>query len=84
MTVLADSTTVARVRLLIEDALSIDSPGDDVDLIETGLIDSLGLVTVIAEIEQEFQITFALDDLDVDQFRTIHRIVALLEKLLLP
>ena len=84
MTVLADSTTVARVRLLIEDALSIDSPGDDVDLIETGLIDSLGLVTVIAEIEQEFQITFALDDLDVDQFRTIHRIVALLEKLLVP
>jgi D-alanine--poly(phosphoribitol) ligase subunit 2 len=84
LTVLADSTTVARVRLLIEDALSIDSPGDDVDLIETGLIDSLGLVTVIAEIEQEFQITFALDDLDVDQFRTIHRIVALLEKLLLP
>jgi D-alanine--poly(phosphoribitol) ligase subunit 2 len=68
------STTIDRLQLLIGDALTVDVPGADVDLFDAGLIDSLGLVTIIAEIEVEFEVELSLDDFDVDRFRTIERI----------
>jgi acyl carrier protein len=71
-------TTIDRVRLLIQDALSVDVPDGDTDLIESGLIDSLGLVTMIVEIEQEFRVELPLDDLDVDRFRSVNRIAEFL------
>jgi D-alanine--poly(phosphoribitol) ligase subunit 2 len=74
----AGFTTVERVRLLIRDALSVDVPDGDTDLINSGLLDSLGLVTMIVEIEHEFQLELPLDDLDVDRFRSVNRIAEFL------
>jgi acyl carrier protein len=74
----ADTSTVDRVRLLIEDVLSIEVPDDDNDMIDSGLLDSLALVSLIAGIEQEFQLELPLEDLDVDQFRSVESIVQLL------
>jgi acyl carrier protein len=75
-------TPVDRVRLLIRDVLSIDVPRDDTDLIESGLLDSLALVTIIAEIESEFEVELPLDDFDVDRFRSVGLIVAFLAEVL--
>jgi D-alanine--poly(phosphoribitol) ligase subunit 2 len=72
------STTVDRLRLLISDALSIEVPATDADLIDSGLLDSLALVTMIVEIEQEFQVELPLDDFDVDRFRSVNRIAEFL------
>jgi acyl carrier protein len=74
----AGFTTIERVRLVIGDALSVDVPDGDTDLIASGLIDSLGLVTMIVEIEQEFRLELALEDLDVDRFRSVNRIAEFL------
>jgi acyl carrier protein len=74
----AGSTTVDRVRLLIRDVLSVEVPDGDSDLIDSGLLDSLALVTLIAEIEHEFKLELPLEDLDVDQFRSVERILELL------
>jgi acyl carrier protein len=74
-------TTVDRVRLLIRDVLSVEVPDGDADMIDSGLLDSLALVSLIAEIEQEFQLELPLDDLDVDQFRSPERIAQLLAAL---
>ena len=74
----ADTSTVDRVRLLIEDVLSIEVPDDDNDMIDSGLLDSLALVSLIAGIEQEFQLELPLEDLDVDQFRSVEHIVQML------
>jgi acyl carrier protein len=74
-------TTVDRVRLLIRDVLSVEVPDGDADMIDSGLMDSLALVSLIAEIEQEFQLELPLDDLDVDQFRSAERIAQLLAAL---
>jgi acyl carrier protein len=74
-------TTVDRVRLLIRDVLSVEVPDGDADMIDSGLLDSLALVSLIAEIEQEFQLELPLDDLDVDQFRSAERIAQLLAAL---
>jgi acyl carrier protein len=67
-------STAERVRLLIRDALSIDVPDGQTDLIDSGLLDSLALVTLIAEIEQEFGIELRLDEFDPDRFRSVDRI----------
>jgi acyl carrier protein len=74
----AEVSTLDRVRLLIEDVLSIDVPDGNTDMIDAGLLDSLGLVSLIAEIEHEFQLELPLEDLDVDQFRSVESIVQLL------
>ncbi|MEN3279113.1 MAG: hypothetical protein V7607_253 [Solirubrobacteraceae bacterium] len=74
-------TTVDRVRLLIRDVLSVEVPDGDADMIDSGLLDSLALVSLIAEIEQEFHLELPLDDLDVDQFRSAERIAQLLAAL---
>jgi acyl carrier protein len=63
-----------RVSRLIQSVLHGEVPADDTDLIDAGLIDSLALVTIIAEIESTFRIELPLDDLDVDQFRSVQRI----------
>jgi acyl carrier protein len=73
---------VDRVRLLIGEVLDGEVPSDTTDLIDSGLIDSLTLATIIVTIEEEFQVEL-LDDLDVDQFRSVARIEKLLSTLIL-
>jgi acyl carrier protein len=72
-------TTLQRVRLLVRTAIDVQVPDDSVDMIDSGLIDSLALVTLIADIENEFQIDLPLHDLDIDLFRSIETIAAFLD-----
>jgi D-alanine--poly(phosphoribitol) ligase subunit 2 len=73
-----ETSTFDRVRLLIEDVLSIEVPDEDIDMIDSGDLDSLALVSLIAGIEQEFQLELPLEDLDLDQFRSVASITQLL------
>jgi D-alanine--poly(phosphoribitol) ligase subunit 2 len=75
------TSTVDRVRLLIGDVLSIEVPDAGIDMIESGLLDSLALVSLIAGIEEEFQLELPLEDLDVDKFRSVDSIAQLLAAL---
>jgi acyl carrier protein len=70
----APALTVSRVRLLVEEALGVDVPDDSTDLIASGLLDSLALVSLIAGIEDEFNVELPLEELDVDDFRSVDRI----------
>jgi acyl carrier protein len=72
---------VERVLRLFGDELSIDVDSPTTDLIETGLLDSLALVELIAAIEQEFQVDLALDALEIDAFRSAETIAAFVETL---
>lgn len=47
-----------------------EPPAADVDLIDDGLLDSLGLISLITDIEQEFGFELPLDDFDIEAFRT--------------
>jgi len=77
-------TTVERIRHLISGVLSVEVPSDDADLIEQGLIDSLGLVSIIAEIEHEFQVQLALEEFNPDYFRSVNRIADFVAEAALP
>ena len=54
--------------------LHIQPPTPDTDLIESGTIDSLTFVELIAHLEQEFSIRIPLKDLDLNEFRSITRV----------
>jgi acyl carrier protein len=65
-----------RIRNVFVEQLHIQPPSpDDTDLVENGTLDSLTFVELIAHLEQEFSIRIPLDDLDLNQFRSITRIV---------
>ena len=53
-----------------------DVPSCDIDLFETGVLDSIGFVELLAALEQEFGFVFQLDDLEVDNFRSVRTIAA--------
>jgi acyl carrier protein len=65
-------------------ALSGRDVGSDTRLLGTGLVDSLGVLEVIAFVEQEFPVTFADEDLVPDTFETLGRLAAWVEARLAP
>lgn len=71
-----------RIVTLIRSGLQIDVPAPDTDMIETGLLDSLGLVSLITEIELDFGFELPLDEFDVDSFRSVEQIAGYLSKVL--
>lgn len=66
-----------RIARIFREALAIDVAEPTTDLVDSGLLDSLALVTLLFEVEQEFSITLPLDD--VDSLRSVERIAALVE-----
>ena len=62
---------------LVPEALGIDPPGEDVDLIEEGVIDSLALIELLFAIERHFGIEIPPDRLEVERFRTLGRLAEL-------
>jgi len=47
---------------------------DDVDLIETGLVDSVKIVELVLELEQRFGVSLPFEDLEIEDFRTVPRL----------
>jgi acyl carrier protein len=76
----AQPLTQAVTRILF-DRLNIEIPEPDTDLVDSGLLDSLLLVTLIAQLEREFGISVSIDDLDLnlEKFRSVRRIAAYIE-----
>ena len=67
------------VVAIFSEELAIEVPGPDVDVIESGLLDSLGLVTLVVELERRCNVTIPFETLDVDDFRTVRSIAGLIE-----
>jgi acyl carrier protein len=54
--------------------------GDNEPLIESGIIDSMGIMTLLAFVEEQFSIQIPSDDLMPENFATITSIAALVER----
>jgi acyl carrier protein len=72
------SALVAQLDELFRDVLNVAVPSPEADLIDGGLIDSLALVELLFAIEQRFAVDLALDELDVENFRTLHRLASVI------
>jgi len=71
-----NSNMLETIHRLFRDRLHIAVPANDTDLFETGLMDSLMLVDLLAELEREFSFRLTLTELDIHSFRTIECIGA--------
>ena len=47
---------------------------DDVDLLETGLVDSVKIVDLVLELEQRFGVSLPFEELEIEDFRTVLRL----------
>jgi acyl carrier protein len=56
--------------------LNLDVPSVDADLVGTGLLDSLTLVELLAQLEETFGVSISTDDLELETFRSIASIAS--------
>jgi acyl carrier protein len=75
----ATEAVTDRVQRLFVETLNVEVPSPDTDLIEGGLLDSLALVELLLALEREFAVTIALENLDIDSFRSIRSIAGFVE-----
>ncbi len=67
----------AALRAFIAEATSISGIGDDADLYESGVANSLFAIQLMTFVEQRFGIDIDADDLDMDNFRSLDATAAL-------
>lgn len=73
---MARASVEERIAAWFLERLNVEISSSTVDLVETGLLDSLGFVELLAYLEVQFGITIAPEDIEVDNFRSIERISA--------
>jgi methoxymalonate biosynthesis acyl carrier protein len=71
------SKLVDHLRQLFSTEFKVDVPSADTDLLETGLLDSLGLVDLLLHLEQEFRVQISFDALEVEDFRSLTTIATI-------
>jgi acyl carrier protein len=69
-----DVSLQARVTKLLSEKIHVEAPSAETDLMESGLLDSLTLVELMAALEEEFGIKISFDEIALDNFRSIARV----------
>lgn len=69
---------IQRLGTLFAETFHIEVPSSDTDLLETGILDSFQFVELLFQLEQRFGFRMKIDDIDLDQMRTLARIARLL------
>jgi len=59
------------VRKFINASINVDSLGDDENLFESGVVNSLFAVELMTFVERQFGIEIGMDDLDIENFKSI-------------
>ena len=73
-------TVENEVAEIFSQKLHVDVPSRDSDLFEAGILDSLHLVELILELEQQFCVRISLGETDLENFCTIERISLILAR----
>ena len=72
-------SSAERITRVLRETIGVEAASADTDLIESGLLDSLALISLLAEIEREFGFELPLDTLEVDDFRTVENAATYVE-----
>lgn len=72
---------VGDIRSVLRDHLHVLVDSPDTDLLESGLVDSIGLVELILQLEERFDVSLPMDALEIDDFRSINTIADLITRL---
>lgn len=76
--------TADKVREYVEEFVLYGDKleSDDASLVESGMIDSTGVMELVAFIEEEFDLDVPTKDINPDNFDTVNKITALVERML--
>ena len=69
----------AELLELIPLELNVQVPGVETDLFKEGIIDSFGLVNLLFLIERRWGIKISVDQLELDNFRSVKSIASFIE-----
>jgi acyl carrier protein len=72
--VVDETALMARLARVFAERLHVDVPAPDTDLFETGILDSLRFVELLALLEETFSVRVAVEELEIDDFRSLSRI----------
>lgn len=72
-----DDDLAAEIQALLSEKLLVEVDSPDADLLETGSLDSLTLVQLLLHLEEHFDVRLALDELEIQDFRSIRSIARL-------
>ena len=75
------SRVTLQIIQLLSEKVHIEVPSVETDLMESGLLDSLTLVSLIAGMEEEFGITIPFEEIELDNFRSVARLADLVSEL---
>jgi methoxymalonate biosynthesis acyl carrier protein len=67
-----------RLSTLFSETMHVDVPSVDADLFDTGLLDSQRFVELLLHIEQDFDTKIDVEDFEIENFRCIEKIAALI------
>lgn len=70
----------AAIRAFIQASIKLDGLGNDENLFETGIVNSLFAVQLMTFIERTFDIEVSSDDLDIANFKSIDATAAFVAK----
>ena len=71
---------VEELRAFFSPVTAGNIPGPDDDYFALGLVNSLLALQLVAHLEQRFNITIEVEDLDLDNFRTMNRTAEFVRK----
>ena len=63
-----------NIMRILSEKIHVEVPSVETDLMESGLLDSLTLVELMASLEEKFGISISFDDIELDNFRSVDRI----------
>ena len=68
-----------EIAQLINDQLLVEVNSPEDDLLASGVLDSLTLVQLLFDLERRFGVTIPLEELEIDDFRSINSIARLVQ-----
>jgi len=77
--VMVSDQHLEKLEAILFEELNVVAPTRDTDLIAEGYIDSLMLVSLLFMLEEQFDITIRLEQLDFDNFQNINKIADYVE-----
>jgi methoxymalonate biosynthesis acyl carrier protein len=72
-----EASVQQSIITFFKEHLHVDVLSPDYNLIEAGILDSLMIVDLVLYLEQTFQVSPSLEDLEVENFATVARVAAM-------
>lgn len=69
-----------QLRQFVQQSFLVDELADDESFLRTGIVDSLGVMQIVAFLESEFAIAVSDRDLVPENFDSVERLAAYIER----